>query len=92
VSPVRYELGFYIPEDDILHSRCFTAVTTNLTLVVCSIGGVNEKRRQTSPHTKERYALDATFRHYVNESHNTQVTVSSGGSVKSVKWPRYEAV
>jgi hypothetical protein len=20
VSPVRYELGFYIPEDDILHS------------------------------------------------------------------------
>jgi hypothetical protein len=21
VSPVRYELGFYIPEDDILHSR-----------------------------------------------------------------------
>jgi hypothetical protein len=22
VSPVRYELGFYIPEDDILHSHC----------------------------------------------------------------------
>jgi hypothetical protein len=22
VSPVKYELGFYIPEDDILHSRC----------------------------------------------------------------------
>jgi hypothetical protein len=22
VSPVRYELGFYIPEDDILHSDC----------------------------------------------------------------------
>jgi hypothetical protein len=21
VSPVKYELGFYIPEDDILHSR-----------------------------------------------------------------------
>jgi hypothetical protein len=21
VSPVRYELGFYIPEDDILHSH-----------------------------------------------------------------------
>jgi hypothetical protein len=21
VSPVRYELGFYIPEDDMLHSR-----------------------------------------------------------------------
>jgi hypothetical protein len=22
VSPVRYEMGFYIPEDDILHSHC----------------------------------------------------------------------
>jgi hypothetical protein len=22
VSPVKYELGFYIPEDDILHSDC----------------------------------------------------------------------
>jgi hypothetical protein len=22
VSPVRYELDFYIPEDDILHSNC----------------------------------------------------------------------
>jgi hypothetical protein len=22
VSPVRYELGSYIPEDDILHSHC----------------------------------------------------------------------
>jgi hypothetical protein len=22
VSPVRYELGFYISEDDILHSHC----------------------------------------------------------------------
>jgi hypothetical protein len=22
VSPVKYELGFYIPEDDTLHSHC----------------------------------------------------------------------
>jgi hypothetical protein len=22
VFPVRYELGFYVPEDDILHSHC----------------------------------------------------------------------
>jgi hypothetical protein len=22
VFPVKYELGFYIPEDDILHSHC----------------------------------------------------------------------
>jgi hypothetical protein len=31
VSPVKYELGFYIPEDDILHSRC--RVSLNLTSV-----------------------------------------------------------
>jgi hypothetical protein len=29
VSPVKYELGFYIPEDAILHSPCI--VTSNLT-------------------------------------------------------------
>jgi hypothetical protein len=29
VSPVRYELGFYIPEDDILHSH--RRETSNLT-------------------------------------------------------------
>jgi hypothetical protein len=23
MSPVKYELGSYIPEDDILHSHCF---------------------------------------------------------------------
>jgi hypothetical protein len=22
MSPVKYELGFYIPEDDVLHSHC----------------------------------------------------------------------
>jgi hypothetical protein len=22
VSPVKYELGFYIPEDDVLHGHC----------------------------------------------------------------------
>jgi hypothetical protein len=39
VSPVKYELGIYIPEDDILHSHCrakqtentFTAISTNTT-------------------------------------------------------------
>jgi hypothetical protein len=29
VSPVRYEMGFYIPEDDILHSH--SVKTSNLT-------------------------------------------------------------
>jgi hypothetical protein len=34
MCPVRYELGFYIPEDDILHSHCrenlesYTALTS----------------------------------------------------------------
>jgi hypothetical protein len=29
MSPVKYEVGFYIPEDDILHSHC--RETSNLT-------------------------------------------------------------
>jgi hypothetical protein len=32
VSPVRYELGFYIPEDDILHSHCRKNLKSNITL------------------------------------------------------------
>jgi hypothetical protein len=28
VSPVRYELGFYIPENDILHSHCREDLTS----------------------------------------------------------------
>jgi hypothetical protein len=32
VSPVKYELGFYIPEDDILH--------VNVLVVVASVHGI----------------------------------------------------
>jgi hypothetical protein len=30
VSPVRYELGFYIPEDEILQSRCLPSFNRTL--------------------------------------------------------------
>jgi hypothetical protein len=43
VSPVKYEPGFYIPEDDILHSHCrehlksYTAFTsTGILLCYCA--------------------------------------------------------
>jgi hypothetical protein len=32
VSPVKYELGFYIPEDDILHSHCSENFKSYITL------------------------------------------------------------
>jgi hypothetical protein len=45
ISPVRYELGFYIPEDDILHShRC-----ENLSSYIYFLGwGFRAVRRQTT--------------------------------------------
>jgi hypothetical protein len=42
VSPVKYELGYYIPEDDILHShgrenlKSYTAITVEITDVKAS--------------------------------------------------------
>jgi hypothetical protein len=38
MSPVKYELGFYIPEDDILHSP--PVKTSNLTSLVSVTGPV----------------------------------------------------
>jgi hypothetical protein len=38
VSPVKYELGFYIPEDDIRHSHCrenLKSYTTNPVFRFC---------------------------------------------------------
>jgi hypothetical protein len=32
VSPVKYELGFYIPEDDILHGHCRENLKSYITL------------------------------------------------------------
>jgi hypothetical protein len=34
VSPVKYELGFYIPEDDILHSHCRESFKSYITQAV----------------------------------------------------------
>jgi hypothetical protein len=35
VSPVRYELGFYIPEDDILYKSVHVVITNYRKLVEC---------------------------------------------------------
>jgi hypothetical protein len=32
VSPVKYELGLYIPEDDILHSHCLEILRSYIAL------------------------------------------------------------
>jgi hypothetical protein len=34
VSPVKYELGFYIPEDDILHSHCRENLTSYIPVLL----------------------------------------------------------
>jgi hypothetical protein len=45
VYPVRYELGFYIPEDEILHShRC-----ENLKSYIALTGWALQQRRNVSP-------------------------------------------
>jgi hypothetical protein len=45
VSPVKYELGFYIPEDDILHSHC----RENLKSYIALTGRSLYRRRNVSP-------------------------------------------
>jgi hypothetical protein len=45
VSPVKYELGFYIPEDDILHSDC----RENLKSYIALTGWPLYRRRNLSP-------------------------------------------
>jgi hypothetical protein len=37
MSPVRYELGFYIPEDDILHSHCREKLKSYIVLTGCTL-------------------------------------------------------
>jgi hypothetical protein len=37
VSPVRYELGFYIPEDGILHSHHYETLKSYITKILFSI-------------------------------------------------------
>jgi hypothetical protein len=45
VSPVRYELGFYIPEDDILYSHRRDNLKSYITLT----GWTLQRRRNVSP-------------------------------------------
>jgi hypothetical protein len=45
VSPVRYELGLYIPEDDILHSHRRENIKSYLSLP----GWALQRRRNKSP-------------------------------------------
>jgi hypothetical protein len=45
VSPVKYELGFYIPEDDILHSHC----RENLKYYIALTGWTQWWRNNVSP-------------------------------------------
>jgi hypothetical protein len=37
MSPVKYELGFYIPEDDILRSHCRETLKSYMTLTGCAL-------------------------------------------------------
>jgi hypothetical protein len=37
MSPVKYELGPYVPEDDILHSRHRENLKTYIALTVCAL-------------------------------------------------------
>jgi hypothetical protein len=45
VSPVKYELGTYIPEDDILHSHCRETLKSYIALTGCTLW----RRRNVSP-------------------------------------------
>jgi hypothetical protein len=45
MSPVRYELSYYIPEDDILHSHC----RENLKSYIAFTGWTLQLRRNVSP-------------------------------------------
>jgi hypothetical protein len=38
VSPVKYELGFYVPEDDILHSHRREHLKSYFALLHCVLG------------------------------------------------------
>jgi hypothetical protein len=58
VSRVKYELGFYIPEDDILHSQCRENVNPYIELT----GWILQRRSNVSP---VRYELDF----YIPEDH-----------------------
>jgi hypothetical protein len=52
VSPVKYEMGFYIPEDDILHSyRCESLKSYNVISIYIFSGCVQRYPADTLRHT-----------------------------------------
>jgi hypothetical protein len=57
VSPLRYELGFYIPRDDILHSYRRENLKSYITLTVWALW----RRINVSP---VRYKLDSNIPEY----------------------------
>jgi hypothetical protein len=55
VSPVKYELGFYIPEDDILHSHCRENVKLYMLLFVCYGGNSVKNLTGGNARTRKRF-------------------------------------
>jgi hypothetical protein len=53
VSPVKYGLGSYIPEDEILHSHCRENLISNI-LAGCSTARYSSQSVKT---TKKRFLL-----------------------------------
>jgi hypothetical protein len=51
VSPVKYELGFYIPEDDILHSHCRENLRADIDSYLCRCLYVTWEHAVGSPAT-----------------------------------------
>jgi hypothetical protein len=52
VSPVKYELGFYIPEDDILHSHCRESLRS---YTAASVVTEISRRRKQRGRNKRKY-------------------------------------
>jgi hypothetical protein len=75
VSPVRYELGFYISEDDILHSDC----RENLKSYIALTGWTLQRRGNVSPVRYELscYIPDDAILHSHRREILTSVIVSN---------------
>jgi hypothetical protein len=65
VSPVRYELGLYIPEDDILHSHCRENLKSYISLTgwaLYRIGNVSPVRYKLGSYIPEDGILHSHHR------------------------------
>jgi hypothetical protein len=70
VSPVKYELGFYIPEDDILHSHS----RENIKSYIALTGWALQWRHNVSP---VRYELGFYIPEYDNLHSHRRVNLKS---------------